>query len=87
MTNGVRLLSTERQSDGNAVCNTLQQLAGAVGTAVVSSIVEAGQQTIPASLADGTMFGSLRALYFLLICAVLALSAMALALKDANAEH
>lgn len=87
MTNGVRLLSTERQSDGNAVCNTLQQLAGAVGTAVVSSIVEAGQQTIPASLADGTMFGSLRVLYFLLICAVLALSAMALALKDANAEH
>lgn len=86
MTSGVRLLSTERQSDGNAVCNTLQQLAGAVGTAIVSSIVAAGQQSVPASLADGTMIGSLRALYFLLFCAVLALAAMILALKNTNAK-
>lgn len=81
MTNGVRLLAQERQADGNAVCNTLQQLAGAVGTAVVSSIVAAGQQAVPASLADGTMAGSLHALYFLFACAVLAFAAMAAAFK------
>ena len=82
MTNSVRLLAPALQSDGNAVCNTLQQLAGAVGTAVVSSIVAAGQQSFPASLADGTMAGSQIALCLLFTCAVLALLAMAFALKE-----
>jgi len=82
MTNGVRLLTPALQSDGNAVCNTLQQLAGAVGTAVVSSIVAAGQQSVAASLVDGTMAGSRIALYLLFACAVLALLAMAFALKE-----
>ena len=87
MTNGVRLLTSARQSDGNAVCNTLQQLAGAVGTAVVSSIVAARQQTVPASLPDGTMTGSLNALYFLFACAVFALIAMFIALKGTTRQN
>jgi len=87
MTNGVRLLTSARQSDGNAVCNTLQQLAGAVGTAVVSSIVAAGQQTVPASLPDGTMTGSLNALYFLFACALFALIAMFIALKGTTRQN
>lgn len=76
MTNGVRLLPPERQSDGNAVCNTLQQLAGAVGTAVVSSVVAAGQQTMPAALSEGTMAGSENALCLLFLLAAAALAAM-----------
>lgn len=87
MTNGVRLLTSARQSDGNAVCNTLQQLAGAVGTAVVLSIVAAGQQTVPASLPDGTMTGSLNALYFLFSCAVFALIAMFIVLKGTTRQN
>src|SRR5699024_4367350 len=39
MTNGLSHLSAKRNADGNAVINTLQQLAGAIGTSVVSSIV------------------------------------------------
>lgn len=39
MTNGLSQLPEELNADGNAAMNTLLQLAGAVGTAVISTIV------------------------------------------------
>ena len=39
MTNGQKQLSLEEQPDANAIFNTLQQFAGAVGTTLASLIV------------------------------------------------
>ena len=43
ITNGLSYLPENRKSDGNAAFNTLQQLGGAMGTAVATSIVGAAQ--------------------------------------------
>lgn len=57
------------QPDGNAVCNTLQQLAGAVGTAVAAALVAAGQQA-GTDLAQGTSLGTAHAFFLLLLLAL-----------------
>lgn len=56
------------QPDGNAVCNTLQQLAGAVGTSVCAALVAAGQAG--RALAQGTSLGTAHAFHLLLILAL-----------------
>ena len=56
------------QPDGNAVCNTLQQLAGAVGTSVCAALVAAGQAG--RDLAAGTGQGTADAFHLLLILAL-----------------
>lgn len=43
MTNGLSQLPESLNADGNAAMNTLLQLAGAVGTAVISTIVASAQ--------------------------------------------
>lgn len=57
------------QPDGNAVCNTLQQLAGAVGTAMAAALVAAGQQAGP-DLSTGTSLGTAHAFILLLVLAL-----------------
>ena len=57
------------QPDGNAVCNTMQQLAGAVGTAVAAALVAAGQQT-GSDLSAGTSLGTAHAFLLLLVLAL-----------------
>lgn len=47
MTNGLSQLPEELNADGNAAMNTLLQLAGAVGTAVISTIVATAQAADP----------------------------------------
>lgn len=58
MTNGLNSLPHELSADGNAVINTLQQLAGAVGTAVTSSIVAGAQAAIPGDASAGITAGA-----------------------------
>lgn len=65
MTNGLSHLPPEKNPDGNAVINTLQQLAGAVGTAVVSTIVASAQTAMPDQLAEATRQGSTHAFWLL----------------------
>lgn len=48
MTNGLRSLPDELQADGNAAFNTIQQLGGAIGTAVAASLVNEAQAASPA---------------------------------------
>ena len=48
MTHGLRSLPEELQADGNAAFNTVQQLGGAIGTAVATAIVNAAQAADPA---------------------------------------
>ena len=45
MTNGLRSLPDDLQADGNAAFNTIQQLGGAIRTAVVTAIVNAATGT------------------------------------------
>ncbi len=70
MTNGLSTLPQELSSDGNAVINTLQQLAGAIGTAVCSTIVASSQATAH-TMADGTTAGTIHAFFLLAALAVL----------------
>lgn len=46
MVSGLQELLPEFKPDGNAIFNTLQQLAGAIGTAMISTIVASPQQQI-----------------------------------------
>ena len=70
MTNGLRQLPPEKNADGNAVINTLQQLAGAIGTSVVSTLVASAQAARPDDMALATMEGSRSAFYLLTVLAV-----------------
>lgn len=73
MTNGICQLPRELSTDGNAVINTLQQLAGAVGTSVVATMVAAAQASTPNDLATSTMLGSQNAFILLAVLAVVIL--------------
>ena len=70
MTNGLQQLPPEKNADGNAVINTLQQLAGAIGTSVVSTIVASAQSAMPDDMARATMEGSRSSFYLLTVLAV-----------------
>lgn len=68
MTESLGFLTARVRPDGNAVINTLQQLAGAIGTSVVTAVVNAAQLGAPASkMALATMAGTRQA-YVLLAC-------------------
>ena len=68
LTYALESLPEEMQPDGNAVCNTLQQLAGAVGTSVCAALVAAGQAG--RDLTEGTSLGTAHAFRLLLILAL-----------------
>lgn len=68
MTNGLKQLPEKLSVDGNAVFNTLQQLAGAIGTSIITTIVATAQAKIPNDLARATMLGSRNA--FFLLCSL-----------------
>ncbi len=72
MTSGLAELSTQQQSDGNAVLNTLQQFAGATGTSIVSAIVAASQSG-HGTQAHLTAVGTQHALLVLAIVMVVSL--------------
>jgi DHA2 family lincomycin resistance protein-like MFS transporter len=94
-TNGLNELPKQYYPDGTAIMNTLQQVAGAIGTAVAVSIMSAGQQdylgtvenpadpiNIPASLTAGIQDGFI----FALIAAGIALI-IAFFIKRVRVEH
>lgn len=78
MVNGIRCLPDSRAVDGNAVCNTLQQLSGAAGTAVVSALVAAAQNGLSGTAEEQTQAGSGHAFWLLLLISI---AAMALSWK------
>ncbi|MGO4547830.1 DHA2 family efflux MFS transporter permease subunit [Paenibacillus sp. 2TAB23] len=53
-TNGLNQLPRELYPDGTAIMNTLQQVAGAIGTAVAVSIMTAGMNSFMKDVADPT---------------------------------
>lgn len=57
ITNGLRYLPEDLRTDGNATNNTLQQLGGALGTAIATSVVN-GAQASSSDLVAGTLNGT-----------------------------
>lgn len=80
-TNGLNQLPRNFYPDGAAVMNTLQQIAGAIGTAVAVSIMSAGQASYmaasnpnnPAALAEAMTAGVQNAFLFALVASVIGL--------------
>lgn len=75
ITNGLSYLPSGSKTDGNAMFQTLQQLGGALGTAVATSIMNTAQAA-DADLLAGTMAGTQSAVVALLVLSVIALVCM-----------
>ncbi|MBX8456224.1 DHA2 family efflux MFS transporter permease subunit [Apilactobacillus kunkeei] len=71
MTSGLSNLNNNQRTDGNAVFNTTQQIAGAIGTSVTSAIITISQLS-SGNEETGTAVGSLHALILLLALIVIA---------------
>lgn len=76
MTTSLSFLPEATKPDGNAVINTLQQLVGAIGTSVVTAVVNASQAGA-ADLAWATIVGTRQAYVLLAVAAVAPLASMA----------
>ena len=72
MTNGLRQVAKAEQTDGNAIFNTTQQFAAAVGTSVTAALIAASQKTA-ATVAQGTKTGALHTLILLAVLCALGL--------------
>ena len=87
MVTGLSALQSEFKADGNAVFNTLQQLAGAIGTAVVAAIISMPQAQFPDDLAASTNLGSSYAFMFLLALSFLEMFSLWLAIKSKSKSN
>lgn len=74
LTNGLRYVPDDLKADGNAAFNTLQQLGGAMGTAVVTSIMGSAQAAVSENLVQGTVLGAQNGLLAMLVISALALA-------------
>ncbi|WP_125570517.1 DHA2 family efflux MFS transporter permease subunit [Lacticaseibacillus songhuajiangensis] len=72
MTSGLSFLDVAQQSDGNAIFNTVQQFAAALGTSMAAAMVAAGQKAA-SNQAVGTANGTTNALLVLLVLVVVEL--------------
>lgn len=72
MTSGLHQVENQFSTDANAILNTVQQLAGALGTSIVATIV-AEHQSVTHQIALGTMIGVRTAFCLLFILQLIAL--------------
>lgn len=70
MTNGQKQLSLDQRADANAIFNTLQQFAGAVGTILASLIVAMSQANHKIDFARATAQGSRNGFVVLFVLAI-----------------
>ena len=68
MTSALRTLADNQQTEGNAILNTLQQFAGAVGTSL-SAVVAQSQTYLAGSQAYTTAVGTQNAFIMLTVFA------------------
>lgn len=71
LTNGLAALPAELNKDGNAAFNTMQQLGGAVGTAVASSVVAVYQGDTAVPLSVSTLSGTHAAFILLFVTSIM----------------
>ena len=70
MTDTLSVIDIKESAQGNAILNTTQQFAGAVGTSITSAIVTISQKQY-SSLASGTRIGTQHAYILLFILAII----------------
>ena len=80
----LRNLPGDQYGDGTAVINTLQQLFGAIGTAVASTLITFGQAALPNDIAQGTANGTQTALYLNFVLGIIMLLCALKALRSGN---
>lgn len=94
-TNGLNQLPREYYPDGTAIMNTLQQVAGAIGTALAVSILSAGRANFlsgvsnpkdPSNVLAAFTVGVQHAFIFAVVIAVIGL-VCALFIKRVNVKH
>lgn len=73
MTDTLAGIDSNQSAQGNAILNTVQQFAGAVGTSITSAIVAASQNRFGSKSAFPTMIGTQHAYFFLLILGIMIL--------------
>ena len=73
MTSGQKQIALKERADANAIFNTLQQFAGAVGTTIASLVVALSQTNSSLSYSAATAQGSRNAFIVLLILAAVEL--------------
>ncbi|AND78706.1 MFS transporter [Streptococcus pantholopis] len=81
MTNGQKQLTFQERSDANAIFNTLQQFAGALGTTVAALIVAMSQTSSESAYSRATAVGSRHAFIVFLVLAVIQLGLLVLVVK------
>lgn len=81
MTSGLNQLTLAQQADGNALFNTLQQFAGAVGTSLVSALITLVQVQASGSAARKMALGATVAFILLFVFMLLNLIVISMAMK------
>lgn len=87
MTNGLKHVQSTLKTDGNAVFTTMAQLSGAIGTALVASLVTNQQALFPNDLATGTVLGTRDAFFILFILAIVGLGCTLVVLKKSKQQQ
>lgn len=72
-TNGLNQLPRELYADGTAIMNTLQQVTGAIGTAIAVTIMSISTKNYPGDEVNGMIEGVQNSITFGLIIAIIAL--------------
>lgn len=80
----LRNLPGDQYGDGTAVINTLQQLFGAIGTAVASTLITFGQAALPNDIAQGTANGTQTALYLNFVLGIIMVFCAIKGLRSGN---
>lgn len=86
MVTGLAVLPHTLKADGNAVFNTIQQLAGAIGTSIIATVVSMPQEQFPENLSAATYLGSQYAFALLLLLSIFQFVCLALATKPAKKD-
>lgn len=86
LTNGLQQVEDQYSTDANAVLNTVQQLAGALGTSIVATIVAEHQKAVH-QIAFGTMNGVRMSFVLLFILQIIALILTVLVTKRSTKKN
>ena len=82
MTNGINQAGKALHTDGNAVYNTMQQLAGAIGVAVMSTIVASSQTSnLKISYAQKTALGTQHVFVFVAVLSAIGLIMLSISFR------
>lgn len=84
MTDTLELLPEKEVPQGNAILNTVQQFAGAMGTAITSAIVAFSQTSLHSKGSVATSLGTRNAYIFLVVLALIMIILLAKFVKSGN---